>query len=135
MSGGIVIIEDIDFNGYFTYPESDAFRRYRELYYKVVRTRGGDPNIGPRVPILLADGGFEKVEMSVVQPIGTQGEVKLMNAITLENIADAVLKDGLASRNEIDALIKELYRFTENPRTIAGVPRIIQAWGRRPAAS
>src|SRR4029453_18219408 len=82
MSGGIVIIEDIDFNGYFTYPESDAFRRYRELYYKVVRTRGGDPNIGPRVPILLADGGFEKVEMSVVQPIGTQGEVKLMNAIT-----------------------------------------------------
>jgi SAM-dependent methyltransferase len=133
--GGHVILEDIDFNGHFTYPESGAFQRYRELYCKVVRRRGGDPNIGPRLPILLTDGGFEKVEMTVVQPIGTHGEVKLLIPITLENIADAVLQDGLASQQEIDALIEELYRFAENPRTVAGVPRVIQAWGHRPAAS
>jgi SAM-dependent methyltransferase len=133
--GGLAILEDIDFDGYFTYPESKAFQRYKELYCKVVRRRGGDPNIGPRLPILLSDGGFENVEMTVVQPMGTQGEVKLMNPITLENIADAILQDGLASRQEIDPLIQELYRFAENPRTVAGLPRIIQAWGRRPAAS
>jgi SAM-dependent methyltransferase len=133
--GGLVIVEDTDFNGHFTYPESQAFQRYHELYCKVLRKRGGDPNIGPRLPILLADGGFEKVEMTVVQPIGTRGEVKLLNPITLENIADAVLQDGLASRQEIDALIEELYRFAENPRTVAGLPRIIQAWGHRPASS
>jgi SAM-dependent methyltransferase len=131
----LVIVEDADFNGYFTYPESKAFQRYHELYCKVARRRGGDPNIGPRLPILLADGGFEKVEMTVVQPIGTSGEVKLMNPITLENIADAILQDGLASQQEIDALIQELYQFAENPRTVAGVPRIVQAWGRKPAAS
>jgi len=133
--GGLVILEDIDFNGHFTYPESEAFQQYRELYCKVVRRRGGDPNIGPRLPILLTDGGFEKIEMTVVQPIGTHGEVKLLIPITLENIADTVLQDGLASRQEIDALIEELYRFAENPRTVAGLPRIIQAWGHRPAAS
>ena len=133
--GGLVILEDIDFNGHFTYPESEAFQRYRELYCKVVRRRGGDPNIGPRLPILLTDGGFEKIEMTVVQPIGTHGEVKHLIPITLENIADTVLQDGLASRQEIDALIEELYRFAENPRTVAGLPRIIQAWGHRPAAS
>jgi hypothetical protein len=98
----------------------------------MVRRRGGDPNIGPRLPILLSDGGFENVEMTVVQPMGTQGEVKLINPTTLENIADAILQDGLASRQEIDPLIQELYRFAENPRTVAGLPRIIQAWGRRP---
>jgi ubiquinone/menaquinone biosynthesis C-methylase UbiE len=42
--GGLVIVEDIDFNGHFTYPESKAFHRYRELYCEVVRKRGGDPN-------------------------------------------------------------------------------------------
>ena len=73
--------------------------------------------------------------MTVVQPIGTHGEVKLLIPITLENIADTVLQDGLASQQEIDALIEELYRFAENPRTVAGVPRVIQAWGHRPAAS
>jgi len=57
-----------------------------------------------------------------------------MNPITLENIADAILQDGLASRPKIDLLIRELYRFAENPRTVAGLPRIIQAWGRRPAS-
>jgi ubiquinone/menaquinone biosynthesis C-methylase UbiE len=49
--GGLVIVEDIDFNGYFTYPESEAFQRYKELYCKVVSRRGGDPNIGPRLPL------------------------------------------------------------------------------------
>jgi SAM-dependent methyltransferase len=122
--GGLVI----------TYPDSEAFQRYKELYCTLVLRRGGDPNIGPRLPFLLTDGGFEKVDMTLVQPIGTKGEVKLLNAITLENIADAILWDGLASRQEIDTLIQELNRFAENPRTVAGVPRVIQAWGHRPAA-
>ena len=83
--------------------------------------------------MLLADGGFEQVEMNVVQPAGTRGEVKLLNPITLENITDTVLQDGLASREEIGALINELYEFAENPRTVAGLPRVVQVWGRRPA--
>jgi SAM-dependent methyltransferase len=131
--GGLVIVEDIDFDGYFTYPEFEAFRRYKELYCDLVRRRGGDPNIGPRLPILLMDAGLEKVATTIVQPIGTEGEVKFMNSITLENIADAVLADGLAARQEIDGLIQDLTRFAENPRTVAGVPRVVQAWGRRPA--
>jgi hypothetical protein len=98
----------------------------------LISHRGGDPNIGPRLPILLSDAGLENVAMTIVQPIGTEGEVKLMNPITLENIADALLADGLAARQEIDVLIQELTRFAENPRTVAGVPRIVQAWGRRP---
>jgi SAM-dependent methyltransferase len=130
--GGFVLLEDVDFNGYFTYPESKEFQRYHELYCKVVRKRGGDPNIGPRLPILLEDAGFETVGTNIVQPIGTQGEVKLLNPITMESIADTVIGDGIASRDEIDALIEELRSFARNPRTVAGVPRIVQAWGRRP---
>jgi SAM-dependent methyltransferase len=133
--GGLLIVEDIDFKGSFAWPATAAFRRYRELYCAVVRTRGGDPDIGPRLPILLADGGFEQVDMHVVQPMATQGEVKLINPITLENIADAILHDGLASRQELDALIHELYAFAANPRTVAGLARVIQTWGRRPAVS
>ncbi|HTV34260.1 MAG TPA: methyltransferase domain-containing protein [Methylocella sp.] len=131
--GGLVIVEDIDFSGYFTYPESDAFQRYKDLYCTLVRRRGCDPNIGPRLPFLLTDGGFEGVNMTLIQPIGTSGEVKLLNPITLENIAGAILRDGLATRQEIDGMVDDLTRFAANPRTVAGVPRIIQAWGRRPA--
>jgi len=59
------------------------------------------------LPLLLTDG-FEKVEMTIVQPVGTKGEVKLMNPITLENIADAILQDGLAAQQEIDTLVQGL---------------------------
>jgi SAM-dependent methyltransferase len=130
--GGLVLLEDIDFSGHFTYPRQEAFQRYHGLYCAIVRQRGGDPDIGPRLPILLADAGFEKVEMNIVQPMGTRGEVKLLAPITMENIADVVIQDGLASRQEIDTLIGELYTFAEDPRTVAGVPRIVQSWGRRP---
>jgi len=104
--GGTAILEDIDFSGYFTYPESTAFRRYHELYCALVRKRGGDPNIGPRLPLLLADAGFDEVEVHVVQPLGLKGEVKLLNPLTMEHIAERVLEDRLASREEVDALVR-----------------------------
>jgi hypothetical protein len=58
-----------------------------------------------------------------------RGEVKLIIAITMENIADAVLQHGLASREDIDELVRELYAFAQDPRTIAGTPRGVQSWG------
>jgi SAM-dependent methyltransferase len=118
--GGRIGLEDIDFSGYFTYPESKAFRRYYELYCATVAKRGGDPNIGPRLPVLLKRGGFEAVGVGIVQPVGTEGEVKLLNPLTMENIAPAVLADGLASQHEIDDVVRELYQFAADPNTVAG---------------
>ena len=47
----------------------------------------------------------------------------------MENIADAVLEDKLATREEIDQLVRELCDYAANPDTIAGVPRIVQSSG------
>lgn len=61
--GGTVVVEDIDFTGHFCHPDSAAFRRYVELYTRAVQLRGADPNIGPRLPGMLLDAGFERVQM------------------------------------------------------------------------
>jgi SAM-dependent methyltransferase len=132
--GGQIAVEDIDFSGHFTYPDSKAFRRYHDLYCATVNRRGGDPNIGPRLPLLLKQGGFTEVAVSVAQPVGLEGEAKLMNPLTMESIAGAVLADGLASREEVDAIVSELYAFAADPNTVASMPRVVQAWGRRPPA-
>ena len=131
--GGLVAIEDIDFSGCLTYPGSQAHQRFFELYCSVVRQRGGDPNIGPRLPLLLKDCGLEAIGVTAVQPIGVEGEVKLIDPLTMENIAEAVLQDGLATREEIEQIVCELYAFAADPATVAGVPRVVQSWGRRPA--
>jgi hypothetical protein len=44
-----------------------------------------------------------------------------------------VIEDGLTTREEIDQIVRELYDFAADPTTLAGMPRIVQSWGRRPA--
>ena len=127
--GGLLVIEDIDFTGYFCYPEFPAFRRYVELYTEAVRCKGGDANIGARLPVMMLNAGFDQVEMNVVQPMGLSGETKLINPITMENIAASVIALELASPDEVKRIIAEMYEFADNPRTVAGLPRIIQTWG------
>jgi len=130
--GGLVILEDIDFSGHFVYPESAAFNRYHELYCTVVRRRGGNPNIGPQLPSLLRQNGFAEINVRVVQPMGLDGEVKMITPLTLENIADAVITEELATPEEISELVAELYRYVASPETLAGLPRVVQTWARAP---
>jgi ubiquinone/menaquinone biosynthesis C-methylase UbiE len=129
--GGVLVVEDIDFSGHFCHPESPVLRRYVELYRQAVQRRGGDPQIGPRVPSLLVDAGFDDVAMHVVQPAGISGEVKLLNAVTMENIADSVVADGLASAAEVGQIIDELYEFGRDRRTVVSISRVVQTWGRK----
>ncbi len=132
--GGILVVEDIDFRGHFCHPECPAFSCYVQLYTQTAQRRGADPNIGPRLPQLLVEAGFEAVQMNIVQPAAMSGEVKIMPSLTLANIADAVAGEGLASRAELDQLIHELDDFASDPQTLISGPRIVEAWGYRPSA-
>lgn len=127
--GGILVAEDIDFTGHFCYPDSPAFRRYVELYTQAVQGRGGDPNIGPRLPGLMLASGLERVGIQVVQPAGIEGEVKLIAAITMENIAEAVHDQELAAPEETTRIIEELYALAHKPGVVVSLPRIVQTWG------
>jgi SAM-dependent methyltransferase len=129
--GGTLIVEDIDFSGYFVDPPCSAFDRYVELYCTAVRKRGGDPNIGSRLPLLLKQGGFVDVGINIVQPMAFEGETKLITPLTMENIGDAAIAEGLTTQEEVDELVKALYDYAQDSTTLGGVPRIMQSWGRR----
>ncbi|MGB8702816.1 MAG: methyltransferase domain-containing protein [Thermosynechococcaceae cyanobacterium] len=129
-SGGVIIIEDIDYRGHFAEPECPALNRAVEWYTKSVQSRGADPNIGPRLPGLLRDAGFSDVQMRLYQPAALQGGMKLLKCVTLENIAEVVIEDGLATEQELQETIAELYTFARDPQTVLGGPRIFQVWGR-----
>jgi SAM-dependent methyltransferase len=131
--GGVVVVEDIDFRGHFCHPPNDAFSRFVALYTEVVQTRGGDPNIGPRLPGLLRDAGLTGLGMNVVQPAGFEGEVRLIAPITLEAIADAVLAARLVTHDELAQTVDDLYAFVKSDGAVVSLPRVVQAWARRPA--
>lgn len=129
--GGLAVVEDIDFSGHFCYPASAPFDRYVALYSAVARKRGVDPDIGPRLPLLLRQAGVAAVAVNVAQPCGLEGDVKLIAAITMEKIADAVLAAGLADATDIDSIVAELYRVAGDPTVLMSIPRIVQSWGRK----
>ena len=131
--GGTLIVEDIDYSGHFIHPPSAALDAYVDLYRRTAAARGAHPDIGPRLPLLLEAAGLAPAEMHVVQPAGLRGEVKLLNAITMEAIANAVLAAGFATAAEIDAIVDELYRIGRDETTVMSVVRIVQAWGRKRA--
>jgi len=116
----------------FCEPSNDAFWRYVELYIAVVQARGCDPNIGPRLPGLLRGAGLSDLGMNVVQPAGFDGEAPLIGPITLEATADAVLDAGLATTDELNATVDDLYAFVKQDETVVSLPRVVQSWGRRP---
>jgi SAM-dependent methyltransferase len=128
--GGTFVVEDIDFSGHFAQPDSPAFRRYQEWYCAAVRARGCDPDIGPRLPGLLVDAGLQDVGVHVVQPAAMEGEITVVAPLTLENVADAIVQAQLATREEVERTIDELYAFGRADGTLMSLPRIVQSWGR-----
>ena len=128
--GGVVILEDVDFRGHFSEPDCPALTRFVELYGASVRRRGADPDIGPRLPHLLREAGFEDVRLTLAHPVAMEGGIKLLTCITLESISEAVLKDGLVTEAELRKIIDELNAFARDTQTVLGGPRVFQAWAR-----
>ena len=130
--GGRLVVEDIDYRGSFAHPESAAFERYEEIYELSAQANGGDPFIGARLPELASGAGCVRVEPTIAQPAGLAGDVKLLPALTLENIKAMAERHGIAEPDEIDRIVGALYELARDPTTFVGSPRIVQVWGEKP---
>ena len=60
--------------------------------------------------------------------------MKLIAALTLEAIADAVLAAGLATAEELGELVDELYALAEQDGTLMSIPRWCKPGGASPAS-
>lgn len=128
---GRAVVEDIDFGGYFCHPQCSGFDTYVRLYRAAVARKGADADIGPKLHGMMLDAGWNDVRLNVVQPTFVSGEGKQIALLTLINIADSLLAQGLITAAELQTAIDDLTRFTADPRSIISLPRIFQLWGRR----
>lgn len=131
--GAVVAVEDIDVSGCFCYPENPHYDRGVELYRGVVRRKGGDPDIGSKLPSWLRRAGFEEIEVGMVQPVHLQGDHKNLMLTTIENIAEPVIAEGLATEDGFTETIEELRVFTADPTSLVAMPRVVQSWGVKPS--
>jgi ubiquinone/menaquinone biosynthesis C-methylase UbiE len=131
LPGGTIVIEDTDFAGSFCYPPCSAYERYTKLYQELVQLRGGDSNIGPKLPAMLRRAGIRDVELNVIQPVHFRGEGKLMAPLTMSRISEALTTEGLATESEAHQILTGLNDIAADSETVISLPRIFQVWGKR----
>lgn len=125
---GRLALEDIDFRAHFCEPPNPAMDRYVALYTRAVRRRGGDANIGPRLPALLREAGYAEPALRAWQPVAMTGGIKLLSCVTMETITGGLVEDGLASEAEARQVLDGMVEFANDPHSVHGGPRICQAW-------
>ncbi len=130
--GGRLVVEDIDYRGSFSHPPSELFERYEEIYELSAQANGGDPFIGARLPELVSQAGCVRVEPTISQPAGLEGDAKLLPALTLENISATAVRHGIADADEVDRIVERLYEIARDSTTYVANPRVVQVWGEKP---
>jgi ubiquinone/menaquinone biosynthesis C-methylase UbiE len=129
-AGGVLIVEDADFDGWCCDPPNEGLELFLDAYRKVLARRGGDDAIGRRLYRCFLAAEIPDPQVSLVQGVH-EGEAKMLAWSTLEATAEAIISEGLAAPGEITAALASLRRFTDDPRTLICGPRVFQVWSRR----
>ena len=53
---------------------------------------------------------------------------------TIEATAEAIIREGIASADQIQAALGSLTEFAADTGSVCGSPRLVQAWSRREGA-
>jgi SAM-dependent methyltransferase len=129
--GGTIAVEATDFDGEFGEPPNEAFATAQRLYRALVDHRGGDPVAGRRMFRRFLDAGIPRPSVRLVQRVDAEGEAKMLFVLTFRAIASAVVDEGIATGEEVDATLAGLEAFVADPETLVAQPRIFQIWRRR----
>ena len=129
--GGVLIVEDADFDGWCCHPPHEAFGFFVRTYCQVLRRRGGDHAMGRKLYACFLAAGIPRPHVALVQSVWTEGEAKTLAWSTLEATSDAIVSEGVASEDEVMAALGALRDFTADPDTLICAPRVFQLWSRR----
>jgi SAM-dependent methyltransferase len=129
--GGLLIVEDADFDGWCCDPPNEAFDFFVRTYKEAARRNGGDATLGRKLYRCFLEAGIPEPEFTVVQSVRVDGEAKTLPWSTLEFSSEAILSAGIATAEEMDRALANLAEFIRDPSTVVSGPRIFQAWARR----
>ena len=127
-SGGWAMIEEMDLSNYQCYPNNYAFERFVELAMELKIQQGTNTAACNQLIPLFRNAGFRRIQVQVTQPVFLKNESKSIPSLSLENIANSLINEQLATASELHALLIELKSFEKRPNTLITLPSIYQAW-------
>jgi ubiquinone/menaquinone biosynthesis C-methylase UbiE len=133
--GGVLVLEDADFDGWCCHPPNDGFDFFVRAYRETITRRGGDHAGGRKLAAYFVAAGIPRPDVRVVQSAWLDGDTKALAWSTLDATQDAILAEGVASKEEVASALEDLAQFTADSTTLISGPRIFQVWSARAPTS
>lgn len=108
--GGLIAARDSDYGGMFWFPEDPELAEWRDLYQRVARALGGEPDAGRRLLSWARAAGFTEIETSSANwCYALPGEREWWGGLWAERLTessfgDRAVEHGLATRQDLRRL-------------------------------
>ena len=115
--GGLVAARDGDYGGFFWFPEDPGLTEWQELYRKVARALGGEPDAGRHLLSWARQAGFATIEASASAWCYTGPQDRpwwgdsWADRLTKSPFGDRAVEHGLATRQDLARLAEGWRRW------------------------
>jgi trans-aconitate methyltransferase len=131
--GGWVAAQEPDGRNFLCYPPLPAWDRLGDLFRTSYDWTGADLRIGRKLTEIYRQLGLEEVGVTVLAGTYPVGHARRMLLPDLaHNLRPVILRLGLAGEPELDKLDRAVREHLADPRTVAMLYLLFQAWGRKP---
>ncbi|GAB3237099.1 methyltransferase domain-containing protein [Glycomyces halotolerans] len=128
--GGVVAVRDSDYAGFIWYPESKALTAWLDLYERVARANGGEPDAGRRLNAWALEAGFPESAIRATSSTWTfstaesrawWGGLWADRALHSSFAAQAV-EGGHATRGDLEAIAEAWRSWSTAPEAWLAIP-------------
>src|SRR5262249_3357360 len=112
-------------------PPSALMERLFELNVALGDRHGGHFRLGTSLHRLFPQVGLARPEVSGNFPFVVRGETKRLIGISFQEFGPELVRGGLASQAEVDAIAAEAMRLGNDDTTLFGLPLVVQVWAAR----
>ena len=120
--GGVIGLKEFDHGGDLIYPPDELLGKYGELYIRLRKEFGHEPNSGRRLGDLLFFAGFESIKFSAVYESFTSPTLltfaEMSADLIKETWGEEFMSRGWSTQEELKLMIEAWDRFAKVPGAI-----------------
>jgi len=129
--GGVVVCEEMDLSCWLCDPPAEAMTRFFELNAALGERQRENYSLGLSLHRLFREAGFSQPEVGSNFALAVRGERKRLLGMTFKEFAPELVREGIASQDEVNHVAAELMSLADDETTLFGFPLVVQVWATR----
>ncbi|MSR59719.1 MAG: class I SAM-dependent methyltransferase [Planctomycetaceae bacterium] len=129
--GGTVLCEEMNLGCWLCDPPAEAMSSFFRLNDALGDRRGENFHLGASLHRLFREAGFERPEVSSNFVMAVRGRAKRLLWMTFVQFAPELVREGLATQEEVDRVAEGLKQVADDETTLFGFPLVAQVWCER----